>query len=71
MGVGLVDASQEYKDRQLNAHLTETPLRSYPKIEARLGKTRCRKATSISLAETGFLEFSHQTSSEMYVDTIK
>ena len=42
---------------------------SYPKMDVRQGKTRWRYATSIYLGETGFLEFSHHFSTEMYVDT--
>src|SRR5258707_3049581 len=44
---------------------------SYPKIDVRQGKTSWRYATSISLGEMGFLEFSHHVSTEMYVDTRK
>src|SRR5260370_41605041 len=43
----------------------------YPKIDMRQGKTSWRYATSISLGEMGFLEFSHHVSTEMYVDTRK
>jgi hypothetical protein len=44
---------------------------SYPKIEARAGKTSRRYAASISLGETGFFELNHQASADMYVDTTK
>lgn len=44
-------------------------VRPYPKIEPRQGRKSCRYAASMCLGGTGFLEFSHQVSIEMYVDT--
>src|SRR5713226_6957176 len=47
------------------------PRKNYPKIDVRQGKTSWRYAPSMSLGETGFFEFSHHVSTEMYVDTRK
>ena len=41
------------------------PGRGYPKIEARQGSARCRYAALMSSGGTGFLDLSHQVSTEM------
>jgi len=66
---GMAPEGMRDQKESLATFIGTNTLPLYPKIEPRHGRMRCRYAASISPGGTGFLEFSHQVSIEMKVDT--